>query len=140
MMFRAHKYFWSLWLLKPCARRVNPRGLRVPAFARRVRKLAELMRAGPARRKNYFVRIVIIAPQYILTTDYYIDYVNRTVCGPPVARRSRIRPSGQNYGHPWLNLYFVQRRPKATKSLSALKLDVTVSYVGHAFQTCHVIT
>jgi len=29
-------------------------------------------------------------------------------------------------------------RQKATKSLPALKLEVTVRYVGHAFQTCRV--
>jgi len=30
------------------------------------------------------------------------------------------------------------RRQKAIKSLPALKIDVTFSYAGHAFQTCHV--
>jgi len=38
----------------------------------------------------------------------------------------------------WLSLYFTQRRQKNTKSLPALKLDVTVSYVGLAVQICHV--
>jgi len=39
----------------------------------------------------------------------------------------------------WLNsLYFAQLRQKATKSLPALKSDLTVGYVDHAFQTCHV--
>jgi len=28
----------------------------------------------------------------------------------------------------------------APKSLPTFKLDVTVNYAGHAFQTCHVIT
>jgi len=37
----------------------------------------------------------------------------------------------------YASIYF---RQKATKSLHALKLDVTGSYVGHAFQTCHTIT
>jgi len=32
----------------------------------------------------------------------------------------------------------MQRRQKATKSLPALKSDVTVSCLGHAFQTYHV--
>jgi len=32
---------------------------------------------------------------YILTTYFCIDYVNRTVSGPPGGRQSRIRLSGQ---------------------------------------------
>jgi len=32
----------------------------------------------------------------------------------------------------------MQRIHKATKGLPTLKLDVMVSCVGHAFQTCHV--
>jgi len=39
-----------------------------------------------------------------------------------------------------LSLYFMRCRQKATKNLPALKLDVTVSYVGHAFQTFHVFS
>jgi len=38
----------------------------------------------------------------------------------------------------WLSLYFTQHRQKAIKSLPALKLGVTVSYIDHAFQTCNV--
>jgi len=40
----------------------------------------------------------------------------------------------------WLSLFFTQRRQTATKSFPTFKLDFTVSCVGHAFQTCHVIT
>jgi len=32
----------------------------------------------------------------------------------------------------------MQRIHKGTKSLPTLKLDVMLSCVGHAFQTCHV--
>jgi len=35
---------------------------------------------------------------------------------------------------------FTQRRQTATKSLPTFKLDITVSYVGYALQTWHVIT
>jgi len=35
---------------------------------------------------------------------------------------------------------FTQRRQTATKSLPTFKLDIPVNYVGHAFQTWHVIT
>jgi len=38
----------------------------------------------------------------------------------------------------WLSLYFTQYRQKATNSLPALNLGITVSYVDHAFQTCNV--
>jgi len=40
----------------------------------------------------------------------------------------------------WLSLFFTHRTQTATKSLPRFKLDITVSYVGHAFQTCHVMT
>jgi len=40
----------------------------------------------------------------------------------------------------WLSLFYATYRQKTTKSLPTLKLDVTVSYVDHALQTCHVIT
>jgi len=44
--------------------------------------------------------IVIIALQYILTTYFWIDYVNRTLSGPTVVRQSWIRPSCQNVWPP----------------------------------------
>jgi len=40
----------------------------------------------------------------------------------------------------WLSLFFTQRTQTATKSLPTFKLDITVSYVGHTFQTCQVMT
>jgi len=41
----------------------------------------------------------------------------------------------------WLSLFFTQRTQTATKTLPTFKSDFTVScVVGHAFQTCHVIT
>jgi len=49
-----------------------------------------------------------------------------------------MAPGGPVVGSHWLSLYFTKRRQEAIKSLSALKLDVTVSYVGHALQTGHV--
>ena len=36
----------------------------------------------------------------------------------------------------WLSLLFAQRRQTATISLPTFKLDITVNYVGHTFQTC----
>ena len=40
----------------------------------------------------------------------------------------------------WLGLYFMQPRQKGTKTLPTLNfLDPTVSCVGHAFQTLHVL-
>jgi len=39
----------------------------------------------------------------------------------------------------WLSL-FTHRTQTATKSLPIFELDITVSYVGHTFQTCHVMT
>jgi len=48
--------------------------------------------------------IVIIVLQYILTTYFCIDYVNRTVSGPPVARQSRIWPSGQKFWPPLVQI------------------------------------
>jgi len=44
--------------------------------------------------------IVIIVLRYILTTYFGIDFVNRTVFGPPVARQSPIRPTGQKVRPP----------------------------------------
>jgi len=46
--------------------------------------------------------IVVIVIQCIITTYFCINYdsVNRTVSGTPVAMESRIRPSGQTFGHP----------------------------------------
>jgi len=41
----------------------------------------------------------------------------------------------------WLSLNFTQHRQKNIKSLLALKLGITVSYIiymRHAFQTCNV--
>jgi len=40
----------------------------------------------------------------------------------------------------WLSLFFTQRRQTATKRFPTFKVDIAVSYVGHALQTCHVIT
>ena len=40
----------------------------------------------------------------------------------------------------WYSLLFTQRWQTVTKSLPKFKLDIRVSYVRHAFQTCHVIT
>jgi len=40
----------------------------------------------------------------------------------------------------WLSLFLTQRTQTATKSMPTFKLDITVSYVGHTFQTCHVMT
>jgi len=37
------------------------------------------------------------------------------------------------------HIFQTQRRQTATKSFPTFKLDITVSYVGHAFQTCRVI-
>jgi len=46
----------------------------------------------------------------------------------------------QKVGHSWLSLFFTQRTQTATKGLLTFELDITVSYVGHTFQTCHVMT
>jgi len=40
----------------------------------------------------------------------------------------------------WLSLFFTQQTQTATKSLPTFKLDITVNYVGHTFQICHVMT
>ena len=51
---------------------------------------------------------------------------------------SQSGPRSKLITHPWLSLFFMQRIHKATEGLPTLKLDVMVSCVGHAFQTCHV--
>jgi len=38
------------------------------------------------------------------------------------------------------SLQLTQRRQTATESSATFKLDFTVSYAGHAFQTCPLIT
>jgi len=49
--------------------------------------------------KHNCVIFVITALQHISTTFFCIDFVNRTVSCPSVARHSRIGPLGQKFGH-----------------------------------------
>ena len=70
-------------------------------------QLQQHLAASRARKSKKLVwSIVIIVLQCILTTCFWIDYVNPTVSGPPVARQTRIRSSGQNVCPPllWTNV------------------------------------